>query len=129
VIRTADLADFLRSRGITDEITFEEYLPDMPDRIVRLNVTGGPGTSHERAFDRAAVQVLVRGDQGHPSASYAEDLATDVDRALLDAPFPVRIGGRYVMRVDYLGALPAVVGRDGDRTVMACSYLFEITRD
>lgn len=127
VIRTADLATFLVARGITAPIIHEEYLPDLPDQVVRLLAVGGPGTAVERAFDRAAVQVLVRGNQLDMAS--AEALATQVDQALLGAPFPVRVGGRYVAKIDYLGSLPAHVGADGDRTVMACSYVLQIARD
>ena len=130
MIRQADIAAGLVSRGIIVPILHGAAdIPDMPDRIVVLTPTGGPGTSKELAFDRASVQVLVRGDQGPTTGSSAEELATTVDLALMTWPPPIRIGGRHVTHIAYVGGPPGFIRRDGRRAWYGANYLFEIARD
>lgn len=127
MISTLDVAGFLSAGGVSVPIVREGDVIRTPQRCVEVTATGGAGTSHERLFDRAAVQIRVRGDQGdHDSA---EALATQVDAVLMGAAAPMRIGGRPVVRIDYLGGPPAFVTRDeARRTVLACTYLIEIAR-
>lgn len=129
--RMADLAALLTSRGVTDPILDTEVI-DMPDRIVVLTMTGGAGTENERVFDRLAVQVRVRGNQGMPaeSAADAESLAGQVDAALMGTVCPILLSGRAVVDINYLGGPPAFLTRDpANRAIYACGYLLKWERD
>lgn len=127
MIRAADIAAFLASRGVAEKVEFGGGEVEMPDRVVFVNQTGGAGESKERAFERATVQVRCRGAQNDPAD--AEALADQVDRALMDVAYPVTIGGRHVTSIQWVGGPPALVGRDdARRSELAASYVVEIAR-
>lgn len=127
MLTVESVAAFLRSRGITEEIMHGEEEPEMPDRVVLLTPTGGPGGSKELVFEQASVQVRCRGNQNDPAD--AEALGDRVDRVLMGTIPPLVVGGRHVTSVQWLGGLPAVVGRDDARRYQtSASYVFEIAR-
>lgn len=143
MIRSLAVADFLRAEGVDTSLPAPvpqkkiKIVPDastpageiiaQPDRLVAVVVTGGAGTTHERHFDRATVQLFARGLQR--SDEDAEALAEAADNALMGAVPPVDIGSVRVISIDYLGGPPALVSRDdGKRALFSCSYVLQATR-
>jgi hypothetical protein len=112
--------------GITAVGGFEE--PDTPDRLLFVTPQGGAGETKERVFQRDAVQIRCRGSRGNPADAMA--LADRVDRALMDVSYPLSIGGRHVVSVQWAGGPPALSGRDEVfRSIASCTYVLEIARD
>jgi hypothetical protein len=90
------IATWLEGQGVTpDMFVTDGEIPPAPDRLVIIQMTGGPGESRERTFDALSFQVRVRGKQ------YVEDdasaLAWQVDDVLLGAHPPVTISGVRVI--------------------------------
>jgi hypothetical protein len=128
-MRTADVVEFLIDRGIEAPIFRQGDEPDMPDLVVFLTWAGGLDLTYEHLLDRPAMRVMVRGDQSNPDAG--EELAEQIDAALLDAPAPVTIGGRHVTQIQRLGGPPDLVGLDNEqarRPIFSAVYVFEIAR-
>jgi len=100
------------------------FVPDMPDRLVVVTSTPGPGYVLEAAADAQAFQARVRGSQG--SYDDAEALALALDGLILNAPFPVITGGCTLIWCRRLGSQPSPLapGPDpGDRTEFTCQYV------
>lgn len=129
MLKSADIATFLAAHGITAPIVREQELPEMPDEVVLIELSGGLSSTYEMLFDRPAVRVTVRGKQGDPDS--AEALAEAVDNALLtDAP--ISLGGKHVTTLQRLSGPPNFVGLDerggGRRTILQASYIPEVAR-
>lgn len=121
------VAAFLTSRGITEPMMHGEEEPEMPDRVVLLTPSGGPGETRERIFELLIIQCRCRGNQNDPAD--AEALADQVDRAWMDPIYPLVIDGRHVVRVQHAGGAPAIIGRDDARRYeSSASYVLDIAR-
>ena len=101
------------------------YVPDMPDRLIVLTATPGPGYVMEAAADAGAFQLRCRGRQNDPAD--AEQIAYAADSLILNAPFPARTGsGQVIVHVHRLGGTPAPLSGspdDGDRYELTASYV------
>lgn len=127
MILPSDIRDYLAARGITAAIVdgFQEV--DLPDRIIYVTPTGGPGETRERTFDQINVQVMARGARG--DLEDAMGLAQEVDDAFMRAVYPVQIDGRHVPRIQRTGGPPAPIHRDdARRSITSCNYIVEIAR-
>jgi hypothetical protein len=129
MLRSADIEAFLTAHGITAKMVHGQELPDMPDEVVLIELSGGLSSTYERLFDRPAVRVTVRGKQGDPDS--AEALAEAVDNAFL-TDGPITLGGKHVTTLQRLSGPPNFVGLDarggGRRSVLQASYVPEVAR-
>lgn len=127
MLSVAAVRTFLISRGITAAIVDGLDERTMPDRLVYVQATGGPGEARERTFERVTVQTIIRGGQNN--LADAETLADAVDRAFMDAIYPVTIGGRHVPTIQQAGGPPALIDRDdARRSLFSASYVVEVAR-
>lgn len=109
-----------------------EGVADTVNRAVVITVGGGPGLFLEEVFDRVLVSIDTAGDQSDPRS--AEDLAMLVDQQMLalDRPRDVAAdddpGDKIrVLAVTRAGGRPTPVAvDDGDRTHLACSYIWQV---
>lgn len=125
MLNIADLTAYLRARGITEPIYRADDPQEMPDSLIYLGATGGPGEARERAFELATFQVRARGQQNDPAS--AEALSGRVDAALMDVSYPQTFGARHVVRIMWVGGPPAIVGQDdARRSECACNYLADL---
>lgn len=122
-----DVGAWLTAQGVADKVQTDGYVPTQPDRLVLVNLTGGPGERRERSFDVISVQVLARGKQRDQAD--AKVLADQIDDIFMGAARP-SIGGTYVASISRSGGPPAFVAREGNsgRVTYGCSYLLEIAR-
>jgi hypothetical protein len=101
------------------------YIQAMPDRLVTITTTPGPGYGADAALDVSAFQARVRGPQNDPAG--AEQLAYQLDTLILNALFPAILGdGTVLVHVHRLGSPPQLLspGPDtGDRYELTCTYL------
>jgi hypothetical protein len=124
---TDEVKTWLEGLGIAEAFSTDGEVPAMPDRIVVLTLTGGPGERRERSFDVVSVQTLVRG--GQRSAADGEALAAAVDNAFMGAVPPVEVGSTRVISIARAGGPPAHVSNDASyRRLFSCSYLLECAR-
>ena len=100
------------------------YILPMPDRLVTVTSTPGPGYTLEAAADAQAFQARVRGPQNDQAA--AEALAFALDALILAASFPVVVNGRTIIHCHRLGGTPsplAATPDSGERYELVCSYV------
>jgi len=122
-----DVKTFLVSKGVTAPIITEGDVPEMPDRVLVITMTGGPGESGERTRDNVAFQIRTRGKQGIPGDGGS--FARDIDDVLLGAVPPLQMGTRRAIRILRFGGPPSYLLRDpGNRVHHVCNYLVEVTR-
>ena len=97
----------------------------MPDRLVTLSPTPGPGFVLEAAADAGAFQARIRGAQNDQDD--AERLAYLLDSLILRANFPaVTASGQVIVHIHRLGGTPSLLTPapdDADRYEYVCSYL------
>jgi hypothetical protein len=127
---TASVIKWLVSLGwdVTEEtgapVKPGPYVPEMPDRLVVITSTPGPGFQLEAAADAQVFQARVRGPQMDQDA--AEELAFSLDGLILGASFPAVVDGRTIIHCHRFGGAPApLTGTpdSGDRYELVCSYL------
>jgi len=97
---------------------------DVPDKIVHITGSGGPGyTTEEPATDAWAFQARVRGPSDDPLT--AEDAADQLDSLILHASFPAVIDGMKIVHVHRLAGRPAPLPLDpADRRFeYTCNYV------
>lgn len=97
---------------------------EMPDRLLTVTPTPGPGFLLEAAADASTFQARVRGSQN--DYADAEGLAYALDSLILGASFPAIVGGYTLIHVHRLGGTPSPLsgGPDlGDRFEMVCTYV------
>jgi hypothetical protein len=108
------------------------YVPKMPDRLVIVTATPGPGYMMDGAVDQIGFQCRTR---GRPSAddreSYpdAENLAFELDSLIYSAnalAFPLVVMGTVIVSVWRAGGQPAPMSPDpddADRYVFTANYV------
>lgn len=128
MLRSADVKAFLEAHGITAPI-FDLELPETPDEVVFIELTGGLSSTYEMLFDRPAIRVTVRGGQGDQASAQA--LAEAIDNAMLTEG-PLTIGGKHVTNLQRLSGPPAYLGMDARtgarRPIYQVSYIPEVSR-
>lgn len=100
------------------------YILPMPDRLVTVTATPGPGYTLEAAADAQAFQARVRGPQNDQAA--AEALAFTLDALILNASFPAIVDGRVIIHCHRLGGTPsplAATPDSGERSEYVTSYV------
>ena len=97
----------------------------MPDRLVTLSPTPGPGFVLEAAADAGAFQARIRGAQNDQDD--AEHLAYLLDSLILGANFPaVTASGQVIVHIHRLGGTPSLLTPapdDADRYSYITTYL------
>lgn len=127
MLTVGEITAFLRSRGVTEPVNHSDDQQEMPDEMLYVSATGGPGAAREYLFEVATFQILARGRQNDLAST--EALADRVDRALIDAIPPFTIGGRHVVALSWVGGPPAVVDRDDARRYIAsANYWMDLAR-
>lgn len=129
MISARDIEAWLRANGLPSgaAVSIDGEIPPMPDKLVVLTGTGGPGTLRERTFDNAALQVITR--DGQRSGEAAETFVGLVDDIFMGAVPPVTIGGKHIASIDYSGGPPAFMQRDeGLRVYFTTTYLLQVAR-
>ena len=122
-----DVKAFLVARGITAPIVTEGDVPEMPDRVIVIQMTGGPGEAGERTRDNVSFQIRTRGLQRVPGDG--ETFAREVDDIFLGAVPPLMMGTRRAIRILRFGGPPSYLLRDsGERVHSVCNYLVGVTR-
>jgi hypothetical protein len=129
---TQVIIDWIKSMGWDDsqEIGWPllpgPYQPNMPERVVVITGTGGPGYAIEGATDVATWQAYVRGPALDTGA--AEDAAQRLDELVFHARLPAVIDGVRIIHADRAGSRPTPLpfSPDGMRAEVTCNYLTEI---
>lgn len=105
------------------------YVQKMPDRIVTITTTTGPGFVFEGAADAVGFQARVRGvPSPNDLQSYAdaESLAFLLDSLVFNAMFPVTVDGRVFVKAFRSGSQPSPLSPspdDADRYEFICNYI------
>lgn len=130
-ITANDVAGFLTAQGFKGRASLDGKLPDVPDSMVVVTRTGGPGESLEGAIDDVSFQLRCIGAQN--DALSAETMAWDIDFMLCPPP-PLSllaglIGAQYVTKVQRVGAPPTFFLLDiAGRTHLTGNYIFSVSR-
>lgn len=103
---------------------------DYTGRHLVVTPVAGAGFSTEWLFENPGFQIRTIGDpfRGDSVAAMddAEALAYEVDRAVLTAPFPQKIGGKHVVRIQRLGDITSLLLDDAERQHMVGTYIVEV---
>jgi hypothetical protein len=105
------------------------YVQKSPDRIVTISSISGPGYIWEGSADMISFQARVRGRQSpYEATSYtdAEALAFTLDQMIFNAPFPVVIDGKVIVKAFRNGPEPSPLGAqpdDADRYEFVSNYM------
>jgi uncharacterized protein (DUF2126 family) len=100
------------------------YILPMPDRLITITITPGPGYVLESAADASTFQARVRGAQNDQAG--AETLAFSLDALILAASFPAIVDGRILIHVHRLGGAPSPLAGGPDnaeRTELVATYV------
>jgi hypothetical protein len=96
-----------------------------PDSMVIITLNPGPGLDMEEVFDRPGLQIRAIGPQQDYDA--AEQLAQDIDKALVAVDSSQSINGKWTLSVVRTGGAPALLlVDDGDRYHFTCNYIWEV---
>lgn len=89
------------------------YIPEMPDELCTLTLTGGVGFQMEGAADQLTFQVRIRSQQNNQST--ARDQANVLDKLIFQAAYPtVLSSGLKLLLVSRTGGAPASIGPPDD---------------
>lgn len=123
MLKTKDLRDWFVSAvsGIPGSM---DTLPETPNTVFSVSISGGLGLETEGALDRPSFTVLTRAANG----AAAEEWAYALDEAWLNAG-DIEIGDYVVRGTDRLGGPPSYVGTDDMRRVVrSATYWCRIER-
>lgn len=127
-----DIVTFLATLGVEAFASYDGHLPDSPDQVVAVAMTGGPGYTFEQALDNVAFQMHTRGAANDDKD--AALLAWQVDYALVPPPLadpcvPAMVGSQRVQMIQRAGGPPAFLKRDDNRRAhYTGNYIFTVTR-
>jgi hypothetical protein len=89
------------------------YIPEMPDELCTLSLTGGIGFQMEGAADQQTFQVRIRSQQNDQSTAEAQAIL--LDKLIFQAPFPVTLSSGFkLLLVSRTGGAPAALGPPDD---------------
>lgn len=98
-----------------------------PGPILYLTVGNGTGLTTEALYDQPFITARSIGKQN--DYDFAETLAGDVDRLLLDVVNGTSMGAARVLYVTRTGGAPQLVELDdGERYHFQCTYIAEVKR-
>ena len=105
--------------------TFNEgpYIPEMPDELLSITLTGGTGFQLEGAADAPTFQVRIRSQQNDQNSARAQ--ANALDGLIFQAPYPtVLASGAKLLLVSRVGGAPDSIGPPDDayRYDYVCNY-------
>jgi hypothetical protein len=124
-----DVVETARTMPLLDPGPFTQarVLAKSPQAMLIVSVGSGIGLQTEGLYDRVLITVRAVGMQNN--YDYAEQLADDVDRLLLDAVNGVRLGSAHTLYVHRTGGAPQLVELDaGERYHFQGSYITEVKR-
>lgn len=99
------------------------YIPEMPDELCSITLTGGTGYQMEGAADAPTFQIRIRSPQNNQSP--AEQHANLLDKLIFEAKFPTSLAsGLQLLLVSRVGGAPASIGPPDDayRFDYVCNY-------
>ena len=105
--------------------TFNEgpYIPEMPDELLSITITGGTGFQMEGAADAPTFQIRIRSGQNNQSSARSQ--ANVLDGLIFQAAFPTRLAsGANLSLVSRVGGAPDSIGPPDDayRYDYVCNY-------
>ena len=99
------------------------YIPEMPDELWTLTMTGGAGFQIEGAADQLSFQCRVRSQQNDQSSAEAQ--SSLLDKLIFLASFPTQLAsGANLLLVARTGSGPSAIGPPDDafRFDYVCNY-------
>lgn len=99
------------------------YIPEMPNELCSITLTGGTGFQMEGAADAPTFQVRVRSDQNNQGTAEQQSLL--LDQLIFQAQFPTTLtSGFKLLLVSRVGGAPASIGPPDDayRFDYVCNY-------
>lgn len=99
------------------------YIPEMPDELCTITLTGGTGWQMEGAADGPTFQVRVRSQQN--AQGTAEQQSLLLDKLIFMAQYPTALAsGLKLLLVSRVGGGPASIGPPDDayRFDYVCNY-------
>ncbi|HEV2172916.1 MAG TPA: hypothetical protein VGR71_05080 [Nitrospira sp.] len=99
------------------------YIPDMPDELCTITLTGGTGFQMEGAADAPTFQARIRSQQQQQDT--AEQQANVLDKLIFNAQFPATLAsGLKLLLVSRIGGAPSSIGPPDDayRFDYVCNY-------
>lgn len=128
-LTTTKLADWLRPIITSQAKVVPGRLPDMPNRVIGITKSSGPGLAMEGLFDVKGFMISCRG--GENNLADAEDIAGEVDDILIGKlvsteNFLIGIGADsvYVSQIGRTGGEPIQLSipDSQSRWTFTCSY-------
>lgn len=99
------------------------YIPEMPDELFTLSITGGIGFQMEGAADQMTFQTRIRSAQNDQSTAEAQSFL--LDRLIFLAQFPTVLpSGANLVLAARSGGAPSSIGPPDDafRFDYTCNY-------
>lgn len=99
------------------------YIPELPNQLCTITLTGGTGFQMEGAADAPTFQVRVRSEQENQGTAEAQ--ANLLDALIFQAQFPATLtSGLKLLLVSRTGGAPASIGPPDDayRYDYVCNY-------
>lgn len=118
--------------NLVDFVRPGPFVPDVPDRLIVVTLTGGLGYQLEGMADQSGFQARVRGMQSASTVqaySDAESLAFTLDTLIFNAGFPAVIADTVIILVTRAGGPPEPLAGepdDADRYTFVCNYSIEV---
>lgn len=89
------------------------YIPEMPDELCTVTLTGGVGFQMEGAADQQTFQVRIRSQQNDQSTAEAQ--INTLDRLIFLAAYPTTLASGFkLLLVSRTGGAPASIGPPDD---------------
>lgn len=99
------------------------YIPEMPNELCSITLTGGTGFQMEGAADAPTFQVRIRSEQNNQVTAKLQ--SNVLDKLIFQAHFPTTLAsGLFLLLVSRVGGAPASIGPPDDayRFDYVCNY-------
>lgn len=132
-LTTAKIVEYVRSLITSDARVVGGRIPEVPNRIIAVQMGAGPGLAMEGLFDTMTFQVTCRGAENN--LSDAETMALEVDGILTgrDSRLKVKsenfmIDNVYVSQCTRSGGSPSQLSMidSQSRYTFTCNYIVQI---
>lgn len=119
------LQGLLTAASVSQFPDFNEgpYIPEMPNELCSITLTGGTGYQLEGGADAPTFQVRVRSEQSNQSSAEQQSLL--LDQLIFLAQYPTALAsGLKLLLVSRVGGGPASIGPPDDayRFDYVCNY-------